>query len=83
MCVYLVVHGPFWNQINASQRWTPTLEINPSRCWTPKMEMYFIYFQCGGPESSCIYLIPKRLADDLRDRNKITNGLQTPGGTER
>ena len=44
MSVCLVVRGPFWTRINASPRWTPTLEI--------KIQ---IHFQFGGPASRCIY----------------------------
>ena len=46
MSVCLVVRGPFWTRINASRRWTPTLQI-----------LIQIHFQFGGPASRCIYCV--------------------------
>ena len=42
MSVCLVVLGTFWTQINASRRWTPTLEINTNTfpVWVSSIAMY-------------------------------------------
>ena len=43
MSVYMVVRRPFWTRINASRRWTPTLEINTNTfpVWGSSIAIHF------------------------------------------